>query len=743
MNAFAISGLLIGISSLLFGIFVFVKNRTSKINRLFTLLVISVTIWGLGSYKVGLTIDPSEALFWWRITYIGIILIPVLFCHFVYLFLELKKRKLLYLIYFFGLFFLILEWTPWADLFFGEANITLFFSSLYFVYPRTFLFTFFVFAWLAIVIYNHYELYKAFKKSSGIKRSQIKYFFLATVVGFAGGCTCFLPCFGIKVYPVLNFTVPLYPAIMAYAILKYRLMDIRVAIGKSAVYVFSFATVIALALGMMFLNNKLILPVSANIAYIAILVVSIFLFQPVFRFFEKIANRYFYYTFYSSQKVITNLGKKLTRVLELNKLTSLIADTLINTMKLDKTGVLLKEPKTGVYQIQKIIGFEEENGISLVKDNFLTFYLEKTKKPLVYEELSLIVRDAKNEREKKRLEELRANMERIEADLCLPLFREGKIIGMIILGSKISREPYSQQDIDLLITLSNQASIALENAKLYDQVQDLSQNLQKKVDEQTREIKESYEVEKKAHKELKRIDKAKSQFMMATQHHLRTPLTSMRGYLDLILGGSYGELKNKKIKRALSRFEISSKRLSDVVNELLDISQFQLGRDVVFLQPDIKIEPILEEIMEELIPEAKSKNIYFKLIKAKKKPPLIKADSEKLKVALTNIVDNAIKYTNKGGVAIKIKYQKSNIKNKPKLQIIIKDTGMGISKEELKVLFTQTFERGEQAKKVYTTGRGIGLYIASQIIEAHKGRVWAESKGKGRGSVFYIELPVR
>jgi len=250
------------------------------------------------------------------------------------------------------------------------------------------------------------------------------------------------------------------------------------------------------------------------------------------------------------------------------------------------------------------------------------------------------------------------------------------------------------------------------------------------------EIRKAYEVEKKAHKELKKLDEAKTQFMMATQHHLRTPLTSMRGYLDLILGGSYGKLRNKKIKEKLKRLEISSKRLAKVINELLDISQFQLGKEVVNLQPNIQIEPILKEIMEELIPEAEKKKIYLKLEKPGKKLPSIKADLEKLKVALTNIVDNGIKYTDKGGVTIKLKIENY------KLKIVIEDTGMGIDKEELKALFIRTFERGEQAKKVYTTGRGIGLYIASQIIEAHNGKIWAESEGIGKGSVFYVELPV-
>ncbi|MEA3344108.1 MAG: HAMP domain-containing sensor histidine kinase, partial [Patescibacteria group bacterium] len=258
-------------------------------------------------------------------------------------------------------------------------------------------------------------------------------------------------------------------------------------------------------------------------------------------------------------------------------------------------------------------------------------------------------------------------------------------------------------------------------------------------------VKEAYEVEKNAHSELKRLDEAKTQFIMATQHHLRTPLTSMIGYLDLIFGGIYGKVPSE-LRKTLKKFEISTSRLIKVVNELLDISQFQLGKKIVILKDGIDIEPILKEIMEELEVETKTKKIYLKLVKPRKTLPLVKADPEKLKVAITNIIDNGVKYTEKGGVTIELKHQTSNVKSgvqlKTKLQIIVKDTGMGIANKDLKTLFSRTFERGEKAKQVYTTGRGIGLYITYQIIKAHNGKIWAESEGRNKGTSFYIELPV-
>ncbi len=257
-----------------------------------------------------------------------------------------------------------------------------------------------------------------------------------------------------------------------------------------------------------------------------------------------------------------------------------------------------------------------------------------------------------------------------------------------------------------------------------------------KLEKMTEEIKKAYEIEKKAHHELQGLSEAKNQFIMATQHHLRTPLTSIMGYIDLILSGTYGKVP-KKMKDAIIKLQTSTKRLIRIVNEILDISQFQLGKQVVDVKPGVDMEAVVDEIAEELNFEAKSKEIDLKLKKPKEKLPKIKADEEKIKVALFNLVDNAVKYTAKGGVSINIETTDHS------LRIAIKDTGIGIEKEELPKLFSKIFERGKKAKKVFTTGRGIGLFISSRIIRAHNGKVWAESEGKGKGSTFFVELPVK
>jgi len=172
-----------------------------------------------------------------------------------------------------------------------------------------------------------------------------------------------------------------------------------------------------------------------------------------------------------------------------------------------------------------------------------------------------------------------------------------------------------------------------------------------------------------------------------------------------------------------------------LVNEFLDISQFQVGKKILKIEK-VDIQKLIKEIIEEFKMEAEKKGIYLRIEKLNR-ISMIKADYAKLREAIYNIVDNGIKYTEKGGITISLE-----MGNK-KLKIMIKDTGIGIGKKEINTLFEKTFERSKGAQKLYTLGRGIGLYISSNIIKAHNGKIRAESSGENSGSTFHIELPVK
>jgi len=723
MNPFAIGAFITGTLAAFFGVFVYFKNRTRMENQIFGVMSFSLTIWSINFGFWQMATDKTTAFLYVHLLMIGAIFIPIFYIHYILALLNLiqEKKKFLIAGYLITLIFLFFNFTPYL-----VKDLR---SVLYFPYwpEGGVLFHFWLLWFLIALSYGLYILIKKIKESRGIKREQIKYVILAASIAFGGGLTIFPLWYKIPCPPIGIFIIFLYPLILAYAILRYRFMDIRFVLGRGAIYTLSFITVIASAFLLIFLNNLLGNPVPISIAWPLILIISILLFQPIFRFFEKFASKYFYYTFYSYQTVLTDLGRKLTQVLDLDQLSSLIVNTLMNTMKLDRTVVLLREPGDGEYIIQRNIGFKEENGISLVKDNFLTVWLGRTQKPLVYEELSLIIRDTTEKEEGERLEKLQGNMKRIEAALCLPLFIEEKIVGMIVLGNKLSGEPYSSQDIELLTNLANQASIALQNARLYSEVKGFSKKLEREVEKATRELKEAYE-------ELKKLDKAKSEFISIASHQLRTPLTAIKGYISMMREKIYGK-PPEKMEKPLENIYLSNERLIKLVNDLLSVSRIEAGRMEIKFEK-LSLEEIITSVVEELKNEVKKKNIYLNWEKPKKPLPKISIDRDKIRQAIMNVIDNAIRYTEKGGVTINLKILDS------KFQIQVKDTGAGLTKYELSKMF-ESFSRGAAGTRLYTEGVGLGLYIARRFMEMHDGKIWAESKGPGKGSTFYVELPIK
>lgn len=734
---YSIPSLISAVLFFILGFIIFLRNKKLLTNILFSLICFATFWWQFSWFVLFNISNETIANYLVKIGYIGIIFIPIFFFHFFIVFLkDIKKfdKYLLYLSYASGFLFVI-------SLFFNYF-INGYYEYFWGFYPKAGLIHPIYLIFLSIlalrILFLLFYTLKKEREVNLVRYSQVKYMLWAMIF-YILASSDFVVNYSIEFYPIGFIFILIFLGIVAYTITRYRLMDIRVIMGKTAVYLFSYLIVVILGIFMMFLNSRIETQINMFIFGPIILIITISIFQPIFRFFEYLFSKYFYYTYYSYQRVLSDLGRNMVRLLDINKLSSLVVNTLINIIKLDKVVVILKNPDTGIYEIKKNIGFEQKNGISLVKDSFLTEYLEKTQQPLVYEELSLIAKD--NENQKEKIGKLKEEMKRIGASVCLPLITEDKIIGIIVMGNKLSKNPYSQQDIELLISLSSQASIALQNARLYQEIKEFSENLQQKVDEQTKEIKKSkeeieraYNIEKKAKEDLEKLDEVKSQFALATQHHLRTPLTSMQGYIDLLLGGSFGRLPIKA-QKCLKKLQDSTQDEIKIVEELLNISQLQMGKEITYLEPNVKIEEILKEIINNIKIEAKEKGIYLKFKKSKE-TPTIKADKYKLKVALSNIIDNAVKYTNKGGVEVTLEVRDN------KVMLIVRDTGIGILKKDIGNLFDRIFERSEKAQEVFTTGRGIGLYISAKIIEAHEGKVWAESKGQGRGSTFIAEFPI-
>ena len=235
-----------------------------------------------------------------------------------------------------------------------------------------------------------------------------------------------------------------------------------------------------------------------------------------------------------------------------------------------------------------------------------------------------------------------------------------------------------------------------------------------------------------------RLAGARDQFILSSQHYFRTPLTSIIGYLEMVLEENlYGKLP-QKAKEKLNNVSQSVQELRKRIEESLSIVAFQAGKGILNLE-ETQIEDLVKKAVEDLRILAQKKNLFLKLKLPKDSLPKIKLDKEKITEALTNLIENGIKHTNEGGVTIGLEHKKE----KNSVLFWVKDTGIGISKEELPEIGKVPFQRGKEAKELTLLGKGIGLYLSRLIVEAQGGKLWAESEGIGKGSVFYVELPVK
>lgn len=236
-------------------------------------------------------------------------------------------------------------------------------------------------------------------------------------------------------------------------------------------------------------------------------------------------------------------------------------------------------------------------------------------------------------------------------------------------------------------------------------------------------------------KKLRELDGAKNEFISIAAHQLRTPPTVIKGYLSLIKDNPESKNMSSDTRDALLRALASNERLIELVEDILSISRIESGKMQYDFQSDQSIEKIIREIEDNFETKAKDRHLKFKVEITSRKVPLIVMDSKRIKEVLSNLVDNAIKYTVKGSVLVRC------LKRSDVIRIEVSDTGVGISKKEIPGLFNK-FSRSSNADKLGVGGIGLGIYVGKKIIEAHGGKIWAESEGVDKGSVFIVELPI-
>lgn len=244
------------------------------------------------------------------------------------------------------------------------------------------------------------------------------------------------------------------------------------------------------------------------------------------------------------------------------------------------------------------------------------------------------------------------------------------------------------------------------------------------------EVKQREEL-KIANEKLIQLDKLKSEFLSFASHQIRSPMTVVKGYASLIYDGTYGPVSDE-IKGAAINIKESADRLISLVGDFLDLRKIEEGRMEYHFEK-INLSKIIGSMVEDfkLIAEKKHLDLTFE---ASSNDIQFVADEQKLRQVIQNLIDNAIKYTDKGLVKVELKEKDGSV------LLSVKDSGRGISKELLPNLFQQ-FSRDASVRKIQ--GTGLGLYIAKEIVKAHKGEIWAESEGENNGTMFNVEMPMK
>ncbi len=727
LNYFLISLGLGSVIALLSGIVAFFRNRKRKMNQAWLRLNIFTSVWSLGYFFMISAESESVA---WVSNYVlhgAAIFIPTLYLHFIISLIDRYKKykAYLYISYVLSLIFTIFNPTHY---FVDDVLPKYIFNFVCNAGP---LYIYFTLHFFGAVAFSLFILYREMLQKTGAAYSQLRYVFLSSLLGFSGGGSVFFITFNVQVppYPVILFA--LYPIVITYAIVKYRLMDVRTVVFRSFIFSLSLAivtlvfTLLSSLFGLAFSSgsNSFLSPNIASGLVSGILVVIGY--APLRKYFEKITSSFLYKQSYNPDKLLNSVNDKTSRIIDLDTLLNSVCNLVEESFHPTKSAVVLLSVDSEL-QVKYSSGFRKGEPELLARgkeSDMLKEFSVSDNHILAIDERKAMYEAGEYQPHNK---ELLYALHSADISLIIPLTVKDKIIGVIALGTKKSGDLYTQQDLNVLELIAGQVAIAVENAQLYEELKEFNRTLQKRVDDATKEL-------RAANEQLREMDRMKSDFISIASHQLRTPLTVIKGYISMLQEGSFGKV-SKKVVTQLDKVFQANERLIDLVENLLDISRIESGRQEYNFELT-QLEDKAAEVVENLKVNADKKGLKLTFKKPKKKLPQVMTD-RKLHEVMMNFVDNAIKYTNEGSIEV-------TIDNEPEGMVTfsVKDTGTGVDKETLPHLFRK-FSRAKGSFQMHTEGLGLGLFVAKMIADAHGGTLGAESAGKGKGSRFFVSLPV-
>lgn len=518
-----------------------------------------------------------------------------------------------------------------------------------------------------------------------------------------------------------QFLVPITCLIMtvlvAYTIIRHGLFDIRLIVARSLGYILSLGFVTGVFSLLVFGSGTLIeshySKAVQQLFSVTVTIVLVLTYPPLKRFFDRITNKYFYRDAYDPQVLFNELNTLLVSSIDMDKILNGSADIIRKYIKAEHVIFHINETKN---------------------TNFKTLYSGNLKPSTEDVDLAGIIHGAGEGPSALIVDELPEDQNKLKEKLAdrhiaiaVNLFSSSnpnKRIGYMALGSKSSGNPYSKQDVQIIRSVANELVVAVQNALSYEEIKGFNVTLQEKVDKATYQL-------RKANQRLKQLDETKDDFISMASHQLRTPLTSVKGNLSMVLDGDVGKVA-KSQKGLLSQAFTSSQRMVDLIADLLNVSRLKTGKFVIDAQPT-NLDLMIKEEISQLKETAKGHNLEL-TYDAPEHFPALMLDATKTRQVIMNFIDNAIYYTPSGGhIAVQLMDKPTTV------ELTVSDDGIGVPKAEQHHLFSK-FYRAGNAKKARPDGTGLGLFMAKKVIVAEGGALIFNSQ-EGKGSTFGFTFP--
>jgi len=693
--------------ALALSLFILVSNPKRRENQSLFALVFSMFIWLATNLATNLSPTEAQALFFGKSTLIGAALIPYLFLIFVWCYLKqpLTWKKLAV----WGIIPVILLVAMPTSLniqsidAYGLNTKT---GDIYFLVIAELLLYFGVGLWQLRVRYIN-------PQTTATQKAQLRYI-------FAGIIAALIPTFIINaVLPVVTGdtliilygpnAIILLAVFTSIAIVKHRLLDIRLIVARSLAYVLLLGSLVA-AYSLMVTVFTQAVPIPENLSFIreavpfiAAIVVAVS-FGPLKHLFDKYTQKFFYQDAYESQSLLNDLNSVLVTTLDVN--TILNSSALLIEHYLKSSEVIFciyknEEMPEKVFSTAGKDTFQQQKIIELVRQ---------------FSDKVTIVEDAENLDAKLQSEAINLNVS-MAVHLDAPSQR--RAVGSIILGPKKSGSIYGSQDYRVMNIIADELVIAIQNALRFEEIQQFNITLQAKVDDATKQL-------RKANDKLIAMDQTKDDFISMASHQLRTPLTSVKGYVSMVLEGDVGKI-TKEQRKLLDQAFLSSQRMVYLIADLLNVSRLKTGKFIIESQPT-NLADVVEGELEQLKETAAARNLEMKYDKPKDFP-MLNLDETKIRQVVMNFADNAIYYTPAGG------HIQVGVADKGEtVEFTVTDDGIGVPKSEQHQLFNK-FYRAGNAKKARPDGTGLGLFMAKKVVIAQGGNIIFKTQ-EGKGSTF-------